>query len=84
MDDPGLAASGGIAYHVFSGDIGAFMSFDTPVDFVEFFYTHNDLIQSGHAIIMAADGTLLATLPSKEATSPGDPAISSRWLPRNR
>ncbi len=69
-----LYASGRFSYEV-DTDL-AQVTFDTPVDSVTFFYVHGFTFAAGTATAYGADGSILATAASNDATTPGDKFVT--------
>lgn len=81
---PEFVASGNAAYQIFSTDLGAFLTFDEPVDSARFFYVHDGVqVLHGHAEVRDADGGKLAFIESRVATVFGAPANLIVFNPPN-
>lgn len=68
---PPLYASGSFSYEVMGGN--AMVTFDTPVSSARFFYVHGNGFAPGTATARTANGTIVDTGDSDQATSFGDP-----------
>ncbi|MEM7411251.1 MAG: hypothetical protein AAF430_13525 [Myxococcota bacterium] len=69
--DLALTASGTHAYQIQGTDSALAVTFDPPVDSVQFFFAHT--LGAGTAVIVGPEGQS-ETLFSQPATTPGDPA----------
>lgn len=68
--NPALRSAGFAGLEVTSGS--ASVVFDRPVSGVRFFYVHGQGIPAGTATALSADGNVLGTFKSREATTFGD------------
>lgn len=69
---PPLYASGSFSYEIPSGT--ATVTFDEPIDSVDFFYVHGFGFNEGDAVALDADSNILGIVSSNLATNFGAPA----------